>query len=80
MPAKLVGDPLVLFELVIFVMSRLQKIDQLSLVVRFVDIDGIIHGEFLGFLSLERITGEAKASAILDANHQNGTWKAFSVL
>ena len=61
-------------------MSWLQKIDQLSLVVRFVDIDGIIHGEFLGFLSLERITGEAKASAILDANHQNGTWKAFSVL
>ena len=48
MPAKLVGDPLVLFELVIFVMSRLQKIDQFALVVRFVDIDGIIHGEFLG--------------------------------
>ena len=66
MPAKLVGDPLVLFELVIFVMSRLQKIDQLSLAVCLLDIDGTIHEEFLGFLSLERITGEAIASAILD--------------
>ena len=48
MPAKLVDDPLVLFELVVFVtMSRLQKIDQLSLAVRFVDIiDGTIHDEF----------------------------------
>ena len=49
-------------------MSWLQKIDQLSLVVRFVDIDGTIHGEFLGFLSLETITDEAIASAILDVN------------
>ena len=52
-----------LFELVIFVMSRLQKIDQHFLAVRFV---GTIHEEFLGFRSLERITGEAIASAILD--------------
>ena len=40
--------------------------EQLSLVVHFVDIDGTIHNEFLGFLSLERITGEAIASAILN--------------
>ena len=40
--------------------------EQLSLAVRFVDIDGTIHKEFLGFLSLERITGEAISSAILD--------------
>ena len=40
MPAILVDDPLVLFELVVFVtMSRLQKINQFSLTVRFVDID-----------------------------------------
>ena len=40
--------------------------EQLSPAVRFLDIDGTIHEEFLGFLSLERITGEAIASAILD--------------
>ena len=40
--------------------------EQLSLAVRFADIDGTIHEEFLGFISLERITGEAIASAILD--------------
>ena len=64
---KLVDDLLVLLELVVFVTSsRLQKIDQLSLTVRSVDIDGTIHKEFLGFLSLERITDEAFISAILD--------------
>ena len=67
MPTKLVDDQLVLFELVVFVtMSRLQKIAQLSLEVRFVDIDGTVHEKILGFLSLERITGEAIANAILD--------------
>ena len=40
--------------------------EQLSLAVHFVDIEGTIHEEFLGFLSLERITGEAIARAILD--------------
>lgn len=40
--------------------------EQLSPAVRFVNIDGTVHEEFLGFLSLERITGEAIASAILD--------------
>ena len=59
MPAKLVDDPLVLFELVVFVtMSRLQKIDQRSLAVRFVYIDGTIQKEVLGFLRLEKITGD----------------------
>ena len=46
--------------------------EQPSLVVHFVDIDGTIHEEFLGVLSLERITGEAIASAFLD-DYQNGT-------
>ena len=46
--------------------------EQLSLTVHFVDIDSIIQQEFLGFLSLERITSDAIASAILD-NYQNGT-------
>ena len=40
--------------------------EQLSLTVCFVDIDSTSHEEFLGFLSLERITGEAIAAAILD--------------
>ena len=67
MPAELVDDPLVLFELVVIItMSKLRKIDQLSLAVRFVDIDGSIHEEFLGFLSSESITSEVIASAILD--------------
>ena len=39
--------------------------EQLSLAV-FVDNEGTIHEEFLGFLSLERITSEAIPSAILD--------------
>ena len=47
-------------------MTDVANKEQLSLAVRFVDIDGTIHEEFLGFLSLERITGEAIASAILD--------------
>ena len=56
-----------MFKLVAFLtMSRLQKMDQLSLAVRFVDVDGTTHVELLGFLTLERITGEAIASAILD--------------
>ena len=41
-------------------------INWLSLVLRFVDSDGYIHGEFLGFNSLQRITGKAIASSILD--------------
>ena len=45
---------------------------QLSLTIHFVDIDSIIQQEFLGFPSLERITGDAIPSAILD-NYQNGT-------
>ena len=40
--------------------------EQLSLVIRFVDSDGNIHEEFLGFQNLQRITGEAIASSILD--------------
>ena len=40
--------------------------EQLSLVIRFVDSDGYIHEEFLGFNNLQRITGEAIASSILD--------------
>ena len=56
-----------MFKLVAFLtMSRLQKMDQLSLAVRFVDIDGTTYAEFLRLPSLERITGEAIASAILD--------------
>ena len=56
MPAESVDDLLVLFELVVIItMSKLQKIDRLSLAVRFVDIGGTIHEEVLGFLSLERI-------------------------
>ena len=67
MPAKLVHVPLVLFEMVVIItMFRFQKIDQLSLAVRFVDIDGTIQDEFVGYRSLERITGEAISSAILD--------------
>lgn len=41
--------------------------EQLSLAVRFVDSDGYIHEEFLGFNDLQRITGEAIASSILDS-------------
>ena len=40
--------------------------EQLSLVIRFVDSDGNIDEEFLGFQNLRRITGEAMASSILD--------------
>ena len=40
--------------------------EHLSLVIRFVDSDGNIHEEFLGFHNLQRITGEAIASSILD--------------
>ena len=40
--------------------------EQLSLVIRFIDSDGNIHEEFLGFHNLQRITGEAIASSILD--------------
>ena len=40
--------------------------EQLSLVIRFVDSGGNIHEEFLGFHNLQRITGEAIASSILD--------------
>lgn len=40
--------------------------EQLSLVIRFVHSDGNIHEEFLGFHNLQRITGEAIASSILD--------------
>ena len=39
--------------------------EQLSLVIRFVDSDGNIHEDFLGFNSLQRITGEAIAQSIL---------------
>ena len=67
MPAKLVDVPLALFELVVITtMFRFQKIDQLSLAVRFVDIDGTIQDEFVGYRSLERITGEAISSTILE--------------
>ena len=40
--------------------------EQLSLVIRFVDSDGNIHEEFLGFQNLQRITGVAIASSILN--------------
>ena len=40
--------------------------EQLSLAVRFVDsVDCVIREEFLDFITVERITGEALASAIL---------------
>ena len=71
MPTKLVDDPLVLYELVICVtMSRLQKIDQLSRAVCFVDIGGTIHEDFFGLAKFGEdygLTGEVIASAILDA-------------
>ena len=40
--------------------------ERLSLVIRLVDSGGNIHEEFLGFHDLQRITGEAIASSILD--------------
>ena len=40
--------------------------EQLSLVIRFVDSDNNIHEQFLGFHNLQRITGGAIASSILD--------------
>ena len=52
--------------------------EQLSLVIRFVDSDGNIHEEFLGFHNLQRITGEAIANSILDTLLQWNLYKKLS--
>ncbi len=41
------------------------NLEQVSLVVRFVDSDKQIREEFVGFITVERITGEALAAALL---------------
>ena len=41
------------------------NLEQLSVVIRFVDGDKQIREEFLGFITVERITGEALSTALL---------------
>ena len=41
------------------------NLEQVSIVIRFVDRDKQIREEFLGFLTLEHITGDALSSALL---------------
>ena len=41
------------------------SLEQVSIVIRFVDRDKTIREEFLGFIAVERITGEALATALL---------------
>ena len=61
-----IPDNTLVFSILADVVTDFANTEQLSLAVRFVDIEGTIHEEFLGFLSLERITGKAIARAILD--------------
>ena len=45
--------------------SDCANLEQVSLVIRFVDSEKCIREEFLGFVTVERITGEALATALL---------------
>ena len=45
--------------------SDCSNLEQVSVVIRFVDKDNNIREEFLGFITVERITGEALATALL---------------
>ena len=41
------------------------NLEQISIVIRFVDSDKNIREEFLGFITVERITGESIATSLL---------------
>ena len=41
------------------------NLEQVSIVIRFVDSEKCIREEFLGFITVERITGQALATALL---------------
>ena len=45
--------------------SDCSNLEQVSVVIRFVDKDNNIREKFLGFITVERITGEALATALL---------------
>ena len=47
------------------------NLEQVSIVIRFVDRDKKIKEEFLGFISVERITGETIATDLLSWLHEH---------
>ena len=47
------------------------NLEQISVVIRFVDEDRQIREEFFGFITVERITGEALSTALLSWLEEN---------
>ena len=53
------------FSLLADEVTNCANLEQVSIVIRFVDRDKEIREEFLGFLTLERITGDSLSSTLL---------------